>query len=421
MKNLILAGLAGCAVLVAPVVQAQDTTVQTPADGSQPIEGVAALVNDEVISFTDVRNRARMILLGFGAQITEELVQQAEQEAIESLIEEKLKFQEFQELTEGDTIEDDEIERDIARLAQRNGLTVDAFLSNFQQAGINPDTIRNQLRADIAWAAIVRGRFAQQVRVSELRVDSMLERLESSQNEEQYRIGEIFLYAPDASSQTVALERAETLKRQIEQGAPFDQVAQQFSAAPSASAGGELGWLTRADIRPEVMTAVEDATPPVLLPPIASENGVYLIALLGKREPVTGDEVSLNLRQAISQADDAMDKLTQLRADVTACSGLQAAANSIGDVNIVDMGEIDPEQLTDPFKSAVEDLETGESTEVMDLGASKMMLFVCSRSTGGSQLPSRDELRDRLFDTEISMLADRYLRDVRREATIDIR
>lgn len=421
MKNLILAGLAGCAALVSPVVLAQDAAVQAPADGSQPIEGVAALVNDEVISFTDVRNRARMILLGFGAQITEELVQQAEQEAIESLIEEKLKFQEFQELTEGDTIEDAEIERDIARLAQRNGLTVDAFLANFQQAGINPDTIRNQLRADIAWAAIVRGRFAQQVRVSELRVDSMLERLETSQNEEQYRIGEIFLYAPDASSQTVALERAETLKRQIEQGAPFDQVAQQFSAAPSASAGGELGWLTRADIRPEVMTAVENATPPVLLPPIASENGVYLVALLGKREPTTGDEVSLNLRQAISQSDEAMDKLTQLKADVTACSGLQAAANSIGDVNIVDMGEIDPEQLTDPFKSAVEDLETGESTEVMDLGPSKMMLFVCSRSTGGAQLPTRDELRDRLFDTEISMLADRYLRDIRREATIDVR
>lgn len=412
--------LAGCALAIAASAQAQQVA-PPPADGSQAVEGVAALVNDEVISYTDVRNRARMILLGFGAQITEELVQQAEQQAIESLIEEKLKLQEFTELTEGDEISEEEVNRDIARLAQRNGLTVEAFLANFQSAGINPETIRSQMRADIAWAAIVRGRFSQQVRVSELRVDSMLERMENAQDEPQYRIGEIFLYAPDTASQTVALERAQTLKQQIEQGAPFDQVAQQFSAAPSASAGGELGWLTPADMREEILSAVEGAAPPVLLPPIASENGVYLVALLGKREPSSEDEVSLNLRQAISQSDTAAEKLAQLKTDVTACSGLQAAANSIGDVNIVDMGDIDPEQLTDPFKSAVETLETGDSTEVMDLGPSKMVLFVCSRSTGGVALPTRDELRDRLFDTEISMLAERYLRDIRREATIDAR
>lgn len=417
MRHLIFAGLIAGLAASGPVASGQETD-----DGrGQAVEGVAVIVNDEVISYSDVRNRARMILLGFGSQISEEMVQQAEQQAIESLIEEKLKLQEFTELTEGDEISEEEVNQEVARLAQRNGLTLEAFLSNFINAGINPETIRTQIRSDIAWAAIVRGRFARQIRVSELRVDSMLERLQNSQNEPQYRIGEIFLYAPDANSQEVATQRAQTLKRQIEQGAPFQQVAQQFSAAPSASAGGELGWMSPGDLRPEIMRAVENAAPPVLLPPISSEAGVYLIALLGKREPVDGDQVTLNLRQAISQSDDAVAKLTQLKADVTSCSGLQTAANTIGDVNIVDMGDIDPEQLTDPFKSAVENLNSGESTEVMDLGASKMALFVCTRSTGGEALPTRDELRDRLFDTEISMLADRYLRDVRREATIDTR
>ncbi len=428
--SIIATAIAGAALgmtLAGPATFAQVPGAQAapPAANSSPegqaIEGVAVLVNDEVISYSDVRNRARMILLGFGAQITEELVREAEQQAVESLIEEKLKQQEFTELTEGDTIEDAEVDRDLARLAQRNGLTLDAFMANFTEAGINPETIRSQIRADIGWAAIIRGRFAQQIRVSELRVDSMLERIENSQTESQYRLGEIFLYAPDQNSQNVAIERAQTLKRQIEQGAPFDQVAQQFSAAPSASAGGELGWLTPGDIRPEIMSAIETVTPPVLLPPISSENGVYLMALLGKREPVSDDQVSLTLRQAISQDADANAKLAQLKNDVTACSGLQTAANSIGEVNIVDMGEIDPEQLTDPFKSAVETLQTGESTEVLDLGASKMVLFVCSRATGGQALPTREELRERLFDTEISMLAERYLRDVRREATIDMR
>ncbi len=421
MKRIICTALATALWGIGPIASAQDAPNLESSARGQAVEGVAVLVNDEVISYTDVRNRIRLILLSLGSQPTEEAVAEAERQAIESLIEEKIQLQEFAELTEGDTIDEAEINQQLAGIAQRNGTTLEQFINNLRASGVNEETIRDQVRADISWTALIRGRFGKQVRVSELRVDSMLERFKSSLNEPQYRVAEIFLYAPDADSKQVAMTRANTLKRQIEQGAPFEQVAQQFSAAPSASAGGDLSWLAAGDLRPEILAAVSTATPPVLLPPIESESGVYLVALLGKREPSNDQQVTLDMRQIVSQGADAVANLTRIKSEANSCRDLGTLTGEMEGVNVVEMGVLQPEQLSDPFKSAVENLDSNQSTDILDVGDNKMLLYVCERSTGGANMPTRDDIRDRLFDTEITMLAERYLRDLKREATIDRR
>ena len=110
--------------------------------------------------------------------------------------------------------------------------------------------IRDMEEAKIAWTALIRGRYFKTVRVSELRIDDMLQRIKSSLDKPQYRIAEIFLYAPDQASRDLAKARAATLIQNIKQGADFQTLAQQFSAAPSASAGGDLNWLSPGDMRP---------------------------------------------------------------------------------------------------------------------------------------------------------------------------
>ena len=54
-------------------------------------------------------------------------------------------------------------------------------------------------------------------------------------------------------------------------------------------------------------------------------------------------------------------------------------------------------------------------------GSGKMVFYVCDRTSGDPQIPSRDEIRDRLFNAELAMVAERYLRDLKREASIDRR
>ena len=45
-------------------------------------------------------------------------------------------------------------------------------------------------------------------------------------------------------------------------------------------------------------------------------------------------------------------------------------------------------------------------------------IVVCERTTGGSAVPDRREVESRLREQELEMLSERYLRNLRSEATI---
>ncbi|MBI1361681.1 MAG: hypothetical protein GC155_15495 [Alphaproteobacteria bacterium] len=388
------------------------------ADRSQAVDGVAVLVNDEVISYSDVKNRAKLILLSFGGKVDDATAKEAQQRAIESLIEEKVQLKEFHKLSPDHDISEEEIDDELAGIAKQNNTTKDKFVADIAARGINPQTLRDQIKADIAWQNLVRGRFRNDVRVSDLRINEMMTRFKESLDKPQYRLAEIFLYAPDVESRKNALQRAATLQSQIEKGAPFEMVAQQFSAAPSASAGGDLGWITQADMRPEIEAAVVKAKPPTFLPPIETEGGVYLIALLGKREAANPDEAKLSLKQIVARGDGAEALLKIAKARTKSCDEVAKTVSDNPGLTAIDLNDVALDGMSDTIRAALKPVEVGGSTDIIDVTNGKAVLFVCKRTTGGAAMPTREQVKAKLFDTEITMLADRYLRDLKREATI---
>ena len=126
--------LAITACMITPA-HAQQAAPAAPE--AQQIEGIIAVVNDDPISFTDVRQRAQLLLLSLGGQQpTPEQIQQVTTQALEQLIDEKLQLQEASEYEV--EISDDEIAGSIDRLAQQSGITRDALLQTLILAGVNP-------------------------------------------------------------------------------------------------------------------------------------------------------------------------------------------------------------------------------------------------------------------------------------------
>ena len=60
----------------------------------------------------------------------------------------------------------------------------------------------------------------------------------------------------------------------------------------------------------------------------------------------------------------------------------------------------------------------GHASTVEASGEQASIVVVCSRETSGGGVPDRQAIEDRLREQELSMLAERYLRNLRREATI---
>jgi peptidyl-prolyl cis-trans isomerase SurA len=397
-----------------------------PQAGTGPqtrtLDSVIALVNGELISAWDVRNRMTMMIMAYGQQQqpSKEVLAQIQREAVDSLIDEKIKLQEFTELSKKQKIGADEIDEEIAGLARQNKMTSEQFIKNFESTGASITTLRDQIESQIAWRALIGGRYGKTVRVSELRIDEMLNRVKESMDKPQYRLAEIFLYAPDSGSLANAKTRAQQIVDRINQGADFKAVARQFSAAPSASQGGDLGLMTLGDMRPEIEKAVLAApAPPAVLPPIEAEGGVYIIAVMAKFDPSEAPPPTLDLMQVAGSSADAAAKLQLVKAKAKGCNEVEAAAKEFG-VSATPMNDISLGQIAAQFRGALETVEAGKSTDILNLeGDAKMVFYVCAKRAGAGKLPTREEIKDSLFDSEITMISERYLRDLKREATIE--
>ncbi len=164
--------------------------------------------------------------------------------------------------------------------------------------------------------------------------------------------------------------------------------------------------------------AVLKATPPTFLPPIETEGGVYLIALLGKREAANPNEAKLSLKQIVARGDQADALLKIAKARTKSCDDVAKTVSDNPGLTAVDLNDVALDGLSEPIRKALQPVEAGGSTDVINVTNGKAVLFVCKRTTGGAAMPTREQVKSKLFDTEITMLADRYLRDLKREATI---
>lgn len=410
------AALVGAAALSA-AIPASAQASETQSEPVQVYAGVAASVNDEPITIADVSNRARLILLSLGVQPSEQTIVQAQQRALESLIDEKLQIQEAASWEV--EVTDEEVEEDLSRLARSNGMSLDQFQNDLMRQGVNPSTLRQQLKADIAWQRLVGGRYGSRVRVSELQIDDKLKRLEKTLNEEQLHISEIFLPAYSDEQMAQMLQGAWSLRGQIEEGAPFGLVARQFSASPTAANGGDLGWMSLDQMKDELAEAVRALTPPAISEPVVTEDGVYLVALMERREPVDPVLSGFMLAQLEARGDVAEALLESAAETFTGCADIDEAADAVEGVEAVRLGALPVGQASVVYADIFTNTEEGALTPTLSFNdGRKAKVAVCERLMSGPQLPSRDEMEANLRDQQISLLADRYLRDLRREATI---
>ena len=215
---------------------------------AQQVEGIAAVVNDEPITTLDVRDRMRLIISSAGVQPTEEMLTVIQEQALDTLVDETLQLQAAREF-EVD-VSEEEVNDSLRDIAARNGMQLDDITSDLEARGIGVETLRRQIRAEIAWQILVSGRYRSRIRVSDAQIQVALDRISRNSSEPQVRLGEILIEVPASGDETEARQLVQAVYQELSTGTPFQVVAQQISAAPSASNGGDAGWQAVSQLRP---------------------------------------------------------------------------------------------------------------------------------------------------------------------------
>ncbi|MDP1600088.1 peptidylprolyl isomerase [Phenylobacterium sp.] len=441
-RGVVLAA-AFAAAAAPPYALAQAPAAQAPAASAAPAvrpaappaglsESVAAVVNDQIISTYDLAQRMRLLIATSGIQPTQENIPQFQREALISLVDERLQIQELRRQEKDQKISiiasDEELNEEIADMAKSNNLSAEQFIASLQSQGIGIVTLKEQIRAQISWQRWIRGRYGSRLRVGEDQVKAVQQRMEAAASKPQYQISEVFLDANRVGGMETAMTGAAQLVNQMQQGAPFPAVARQFSAAATAAHGGDAGWITAGEMAPEIDAALEQMRPGQLSQPIQVRDGVYIIYLREKR--AGGSATLVSLKQAAvalpqnateGQIAAATATLETLRGQVTGCGDLEAKASTVNGVVAGDLGEAEIKDLAPAFRQAVETLGPGQLSQPIRTNAGLHILAVCSKRGAGGEQVTAEQIESRLFGQQLSMIARRYMRDLRNSATIETR
>ena len=391
---------------------------------------IVAVVNDAVISAQDLNERLQLVTLTSGIADTEQARARLAPQVLRSLIEETLQLQEAERL--GITVEQAEIQQALANIAERNLMTVEAMKRLFAENDIDLATLLEQVRAQIAWVKVVNRQIVPRVTVTVDQLEMAVEEARRNEGEPEYLLSEIVLPVDNpAQAQTVAQDAAR-LVQTLREGASFESLAAQVSAGASAERGGDLGWVRSSALPGELRNTLEGMRENEISDPIPSPVGYYIFWLRDRRlnqRAVDSSmaQIEVELAQILLPLDDQADidalrvQAAELRDDLTDCAAL---ADRAAELDAPDSGRLGWLRLADlppEFRQAVSSLPVGQVSAPVQGPSGIHLLMVCDRREPQGGAPQREQIAERLERERVERLARRYLRDLRKEAFVEVR
>lgn len=406
--------------------------VMTLTAAEQPpardVQSIAAVVNDDIISIFDLTARLKLVIFSSNLDDTPETRQRLVPIVLRGLIDERLQLQEAERLNI--TVSEAEIDKAVAELEKQNKVPEGSLDELLAAKGIDRSTLVAQIRATLAWSKLVRRQIRPTVDVGKDEIDEALARMEDLKDKPQNLLAEIFLAVDYPEEEEEVQQTAERLVLQIAGGASFPALARQFSESATALSGGDLGWVPQGQLEEELDKTVQLMEPPALSKPIRTLAGYSILLLRDRRIPGGDKGMSVSLRQIHLPvpADATTEGITSQSAlaktigeTVAGCDDMGRLGEELGSALSGDLGWIDAEDLPQNLRETVLGLEIGEVSEPVRTQDAVLLLMVCDRKEPEAVIPAREEVTDALFLQRVEMMARRYLRDMRRSASVDRR
>ena len=423
----VLTGLVALAVLVAAAPALAQGRQQQRPQGD--VLRIAAVVNDDVVSYLELQGRVRLTFVTAGLPPTQETAQRLQPQILRNLIDERLQLQEAQRL--GITVPDQEVDAAMRRIEQANRMPANALPEILRRANVPVSTLASQIRASIAWQRTIQQRLLPTIQITDDDVREVQERLQASRGNVENLLAEIFLPvdAPEADDEVKAT--ALGMIDQMRRGTPFPALALQFSQSTSAANGGDIGWVEQGTLDDTAEAAIRAVTPPAVTPPIRSVGGYYIYGVRNRRTiamanpediAVEVSQLRLPIERGPRGTDQAalLDLAEQVRTSVRGCDDLRRVASELHVPPPADPQRGRLGQLPPQYRQMLQGLRVGEASRPLALPQGLIILMICSRDDNPN-MPNREQITETLLRTRIDAQARRLLRDLRRAAFIDIR
>ncbi len=392
------------------------------------IRKAAAIINGKVVTDLDVDQRLNLALAASGTRLPPEEQIRMRNQVLRNLIDEKIQIA---EASENDvTIDDVQVTEYFARVAQNFRQTVQEFSDFLVSNGSSAQSLKDQIRAELAWSRVLRRKVEPLVNVGDEEINGIIDRLKASKGQDQYLISEIFLPATTENEVEVTA-LANRLLDQIKRGGSFVVFARQYSESTTAALGGDRGWVPASQLDPALQSAIAGLEKGQIAGPIRAPGGVYLLLLNQKRKTLAADPLdsTLTMKQISlpfpegstqDQAEVLVKKLASATKNTSGCGRAEEIAKSVGG-KALDLPPAKIRDLPQGLHTQLEALKIGQITEPFGTAKDARVLVLCGRDDPEETVPSFDEVFAQVNEQKVGLMARRYLRDLRRDAVVDYR
>jgi peptidyl-prolyl cis-trans isomerase SurA len=253
---------------------------------------VVALVDGVPITEFDITQRAKLEQLSTRKE-------PPRQETLNALIDEILEVKEAKRF--GIDVPDSQIDSSLGTIASRMGIDTPRLAQILGRSGTSVETLKRRIRAQMAWAALVRGRYQASLQVADTDVEAQLKLHQPDQKDDvgyEYTMRPIVFVVPPGSS----VAAYEARKREaVALRARFQGCAAGLAFARALGGVAVRDQLIKfsADL-PQQSRAILDGTEVGhLTPPEQTSEGIEVFAVCDKRQTKNDTPAQKKVREEI--------------------------------------------------------------------------------------------------------------------------
>jgi peptidyl-prolyl cis-trans isomerase SurA len=252
-----------------------------PAQASNPVvvDRVVAIVNDEIITLSDLQRESAK---NFGGTVDDRTV-------LDEMINRKLQLTAAKRA--GLDPSEKELNDNIADIMKRNNLDSRQFEAALMREGMTLEQYRAELKDQIMLRRMIDRYVRTGIAVDDAEIRAYYER--NSKDfalPEEIRVRHILLKVPEKASpsQVAAVrEKAGRIYERARSGEDFPRLVREVSESETASRdGGDMGFLQRGHALPEIEQAARSLKPGEIAGPLQCEAGFHIIRLEEVRTPL---------------------------------------------------------------------------------------------------------------------------------------
>lgn len=237
---------------------------------------IVAVVNGDIISSQDIQNRINAFLMTTQIPLNDQTRNMILQRVIHAAVDEKIKLQNAEK--NGITISDKDIDSAIKNFEKNNNIPTGGLKDILKKNKVAASSFREQMKSDVAWLRLVKNKMRSDSYLTQKEIESALADAKSDLSTPKFQVSEIFIKKDKAKD-------INNLVQNLRNDDRFELYAMQFSDSPSASNGGNLGWINQGKLPEPLEKAIKKLQVGGISEAVLLNDGYYILKLNQKFDP----------------------------------------------------------------------------------------------------------------------------------------